>query len=659
MKEPTTNILVPKLLDKTSLYANNLKTRIKIDGIFNEFDESANVNFKKFIKLSQQRYKSVKSGTHLNNILNNQKQEIKELSDNILTNKFYNNNEIEKESKKLLKKMGIKENQDLFELRKDIISKTNSLTKVEIKNREKLLKNALKKRKRENKVLSYLPKQENKVKNNLSNLQRKMSIKYNGKIININELNDKKQFFDDLMKNDFSRLNKNFKDYITHLKDIKMKEQDEMTKRQSNREKYSFLNNFSPERIKFLSYYSFLNNFSPERIKFLSYREDDLNAKKPKKKDEQKIDIMRLMRYTKRGNKKWFKKGLKNKEFKQIPKFNPKQQQELKPIFKSINTTTNNFHKNKTDLENINLSTGQSNIYNKTDSNFFNNYKNTIKTVRNEADKASHMNQNFDTKMKTMENFFNTKNLPKIEEYDNIINHTHYFAHNKLSNNVTVNSLKKDKFGYDRNSLDNQKEIFESYNTAYLNKKIFWEQEDRKKELIKKNKEAEIEDTKNFLKEIKRIGRKPNFYTDPYSTRDSNINSLIQIFNETLTDEFYSKKKMESKVNEFNSLMEEKEKEKKLHEEYMNKMMIEEEKKMREKDISYQIFSKMKEKLRKENDEENKGEDIDFNYKLFLSKGLVSNKIKTDPYLDYKEFFQYEKEKQKRLNMENDINKFV
>ena len=642
MKEPTTNILVPKLLDKTSLYANNLKTRIKIDGIFNEFDESANVNFKKFIKLSQQRYKSVKSGTHLNNILNNQKQEIKELSDNILTNKFYNNNEIEKESKKLLKKMGIKENQDLFELRKDIISKTNSLTKVEIKNREKLLKNALKKRKRENKVLSYLPKQENKVKNNLSNLQRKMSIKYNGKIININELNDKKQFFDDLMKNDFSRLNKNFKDYITHLKDIKMKEQDEMTKRQSNREKYGFL-----------------NNFSPERIKFLSYREDDLNAKKPKKKDEQKIDIMKLMRYTKRGNKKWFKKGLKNKEFKQIPKFNPKQQQELKPIFKSINTTTNNFHKNKTDLENINLSTGQNNIYNKTDSNFFNNYKNTIKTVRNEADKASHMNQNFDTKMKTMENFFNTKNLPKIEEYDNIINHTHYFAHNKLSNNVTVNSLKKDKFGYDRNSLDNQKEIFESYNTAYLNKKIFWEQEDRKKELIKKNKEAEIEDTKNFLKEIKRIGRKPNFYTDPYSTRDSNINSLIQIFNETLTDEFYSKKKMESKVNEFNSLMEEKEKEKKLHEEYMNKMMIEEEKKMREKDISYQIFSKMKETLRKENEEENKGEDIDFNYKLFLSKGLVSNKIKTDPYLDYKEFFQYEKEKQKRLNMENDINKFV
>ena len=558
MKEPTTNILVPRLLDKTSLYANNLKDRIKIDWIFSEFDGSANMNFKKFIKLSEQRYKSVKSGTHLNNIIENQKQEIKELSSNILTSKFYNNNEIEKESKKLLKKMGVKENEDLFELRKDIISKTNSLTKFEIKNREKLLKNALKKRKRDNKPLSYLPKQENKVKNNLSNLQRKMSLRYNGNIININELNEKKNYFDDLMENDCTKLNKNFKDYLNHLKDIKMKEPDaSIPKKKSNKEKYSYL-----------------NNFSPERIKFLSYREDDLNAKKPKKKEEPKVDIMKLMRYTKRGNQKWFKKKLKNKGYKQIQKYN-KKQPELKPLFIPTNTTTKNFFKKKAKIGNIELT----NSYNKTASNFFNNYKNTIKTVLNEADKASHMNQNFDTKIKTMENFFNAKNLPKIEDYENIINHTHYLVNNKYSSNMSVNSFKKDKFGYDRNSLDNQKEIFESYNTAYLNKKIIWEQEDRKKELIKKNNEAEIEDTKNFLKEIKRIGRKPNFYADPYSTRDKNINNLIQIFNGTLTDEFYSKKRMESKVNEFNNFLEEKDREKKLEEEYVNKMMIEEEEK--------------------------------------------------------------------------------
>ena len=635
MKEPTTNILVPKLLDKTNLYANYLKNRIKIDGIFSEFDDSANINFKKFIKLSEQRYKSVKSGTHLNNILKNQKQEIKELSDYILTNKFYNNNEIEKESKKLLKKMGTKENLDLFELRKDIISKTNSLTRGEIKNREKLLKNALKKRKRDNKILSYLPKkQENKIKNNLSNLQRKMSIKYNGKLININELSDKKLFFDDLMKNDFFNLNRNFQDYLAHLKDINLKEQGEIQKKKSNKEKYSYL-----------------KNFSPERIKFLSYREDDINSKIPKKREEPKIDIMKLMRYTKRGNKKWYKQEIQKKGNKSSYKIN-KQQPILKSVFDSTNTTMTNFYKNKTEIE-------TNKNYNNTASNFFNNYKNTIKTVRNEADKANKMGQNFDRKIKTMEGFFKAKNLPKIEDYDNIINNTHYMVRNNLSTDIIVNSLKKDKFGYDRNSIDNQKEIFESFNTAYLNKKIIWEQEDRKRELIKKNNEAEIEKTKNFLKEIKRIGRKPNLYTDPYSIRDSNVNDLIQIFNGTLTEEFYSKKKMESKVNEFNNLLEEKQKEKKLEEEYMNQRLIEEEERRREKDIRYQILKKMKSNLQKVNKEEDKGENIDFNYKLFLSKGLVTNKIKIDPYLDYKEFFKIEKEKQEKENMENDNNKLI
>ena len=615
MKEPTTNILVPKLLDKTSHYANNLKNRIKIDGIFSEFDDSANINFKKFIKLSEQRYKSIKSGTHLNNILDSQDEERKELSENILSNKFYNNNDIEKESKKLLKKMGIKENQDLYELRKDIISKTNSLTKAEIKNREKLLKNALKKRKRDNKILSYFPKRQKKA-NNILNPDRKMSIKYNGKIINMNELNDKKKFFDDLMTNDFTNLNNKFNNYLDHLKNINLKDSSEVQKQKASKEKYNYL-----------------NSFSLERIKFLSYKEDDLNSKKPKKKEEPKIDIMKLMRYTKRGNKKWFKKELKNKTFKPFHK--PKKKQlELRPIFSPINSTDIN---NKYNID-----------YNKTTSDFFNNYKNTIKTVRNEANKAISLNQNFDKKIKTMENFFNSKKLPKIEDYDNIINNTHYLFRKNLSNGKITNSFRKDKFEYDRNRLDNKKEIFESFNIAYLNKKIIWEQEDKKRELAKKYNEAEIEETKNFLKEIKRMGRKPNFYTDPYSTRDHNINNLIQVFNDTLTNDFYSKKRMESKVNEFNNLLEEKEKEKKLEEEYLNQKLIEEENKRREEDIRYQIFSKIQENLKKEDVKENKGENIDFNYKLFLSKGLVTNKVNTDPYLDYKEFFQFEKEKQEK-----------
>ena len=111
---------------------------------------------------------------------------------------------------------------------------------------------------------------------------------------------------------------------------------------------------------------------------------------------------------------------------------------------------------------------------------------------------------------------------------------------------------------------------------------------------------------------------------------------------------------MESKVNEFNYLLEEKQKEKKLEEEYWNKKLMEEEQKRREKDIGYQIFTKMQENLKKESEESNKGEDIDFNYKMYLSKGLVTNKVKTDPYLDYKEFYKMEKEKQEKEKQEKE-----
>ena len=120
------------------------------------------------------------------------------------------------------------------------------------------------------------------------------------------------------------------------------------------------------------------------------------------------------------------------------------------------------------------------------------------------------MNQNFDKKIKTMENFFNAKNLPKIEDYDNIINNTHYLFRKNLSNRKITNSFKKDKFEYDRNSLDNQKEIFESFNIAYLNKKIIWEQEDKKRELLKKEQNECFEALFNYPpleKQIKELSK--------------------------------------------------------------------------------------------------------------------------------------------------------
>ena len=650
MKEPTTNILVPRLLDKINHYAKNLKNRVKIDGIFSEFDDSANLNFKKFIKLSDRRYKSVKSGTHLNNILENQRPEYNELSTNILSNKFYNNDEKEIESKKLLKKMGIKENQDLYKLRKDIISKTKDFTKSEIKNREKLVHNALKKRnlkeKDKKKGSTYYPKYKSSSKyiNNLSDEKMpKIKSRLQEKKANRDELLEKKKYFDDLMKNDCNKLNENLLDYKSYLKDVERtyKNGDPL---KLNNNKDNFGHNY---------------NFSQDRIKLLTYKEEEIIDNRPKKKEEPKVDIKKLMRYTKRGNKKWFKKELKNKSHKKLMPFKSKLAK-ASSVFKPANTTSNNFFKDENTANTLtNNQTRTDNFnFNMTSSTAFSNYKNTIKTVRNEADKVRYINENFDKKMKTMEGFFKMNKLPKIEDYENIIkNNTNYIENidnRKISNNYFINSINKEP-EFDRNRFEDQKEIFSSFNKTYLNKKVVWEKEDKKRELLKKKNEEKVEEIKKYLKEIKHLRRKPNLYVDPYSSRDRNINNLIKVFNKTLTGGFYSKKRMESKLNEFNNQLEMREKEKKLHEEFVNQQIYEEEKKRREEDIEYQVFSKMKENLRKENEnEENKeSENIDFNYKIVLSKGLVTNKIKIDPYKDYLEAYKLTKEKQINQSRQN------
>ena len=56
-----------KDLDKT------MKNKIRVNSIFSSLDEYTNKNFSKLINMSDLRYKSVKSGIKLNNILSIQK----------------------------------------------------------------------------------------------------------------------------------------------------------------------------------------------------------------------------------------------------------------------------------------------------------------------------------------------------------------------------------------------------------------------------------------------------------------------------------------------------------------------------------------------------------------------------------------------------------
>ena len=76
MKKENGYELVPELINKVNKYSDKLKDRVKIDNIFNEIDLYASDGFKQFIRISDNRYKCIKSGISLNDFLERQKKRI-------------------------------------------------------------------------------------------------------------------------------------------------------------------------------------------------------------------------------------------------------------------------------------------------------------------------------------------------------------------------------------------------------------------------------------------------------------------------------------------------------------------------------------------------------------------------------------------------------
>ena len=608
--------------------------------------------------MSEQRYKSVKSGNNLKNVLLKQQQESKDLSNKILTNNLYLDNDIEKESKKLFKKINKKENKELYQIRHNIIDKTKSITRQEVKKRQKYIKDYYKREGKnkkfnhtnykdiENNELdrTYKPRFKNISKNVLSaNKIFKRNESTEGK--EKEDFITKKAFFDNLVNKDHQNINNNISDYKEYLKDI------EKTKDNSINRIINSGNNFGHN-------YSFKFN----DIKLLTYKEEKKEDTKINKKENPEIDIVKLMRYTKRGNKKWFQNNLKQRSINRLNSFKNKFKKK-RTIFKSssainIRGKKNLLNKNKNEEEynkqNEN-SNNDINMMGATTSTAFSNFRNTIKTVKNEAEMIKYINENFDKKRNTMEGFFKRNALPKIEEYDIMFVTRNNFR--KVKNNKN-NDLKDENVINNKNNLNgNNKhniqdklvnmEIFEDFQKTYNEKKIKWKEEDIEKERIKQKEKELIEETKKYLKEIKQVKRKPHLYVDPYSKRDELINNRIKLFTRSLSGPFYSQKKMQNKLNDFNNYIELKEIEKKKNDEIFSKTLKEEEKKRREEGEEYKLMAKIRRNLAKDNSDRSDIGDIRLNYKFISTLKMCKNEDKDQPYKDYKEIIEIIKDKKK------------
>ena len=405
LKEPTANDLIPQLLEKFTYYTDKFKDRIKVDSIFSEFNDTARIELNKFIKMSQTRYKGVKSGNSLQNLYNNQKSKYEKLTNNILKDIFYNTNEIEIENKKLFKKPDKKNNQELIDIRNQIILKTKDFSKNELRNRERLSKIIERKKLNQYELLSrldfiYEPKSiKRKSPKKIQEVEKEETEDDENDYIE--PLEEQKNFFENLMNEDNKQFNDNLKEYKEYLNNLKLNYKDGDSLKKNKNEK-------KEEEQKF--------QFLTENVKLLSFKEEENLDLKPKKKEEPRIDVRKLMKYTKRGRrsaKYYSSRHYNNKLNKKNEKDNLKNKRpktSYKKNFIPYDSLYNNYNSNIDIINNIN----QNNTNNLNSTIGFSNFKNTIKTVKNEAEKSKYLDNNFDIKWNSMEGFFKNNNLKKL-----------------------------------------------------------------------------------------------------------------------------------------------------------------------------------------------------------------------------------------------------
>lgn len=355
INEESPNLIIPKLIKGSQDYTFNMNNRLRVNSIFSEFDQIANNTFGQFVDMSNSRYKSVKCGNGLENILLHQRKKYTNIAEQVNEDDIYiNNNEIDKERKKLLINTGVKKTKELHELRDQLRISTKDFTKMELRLRERLNQQIKKKKMRTNEL-----KTENETQTNDKNISA------------IRVLTDREQteeneiFVKELVDNDKKFIENNLNEYSKYLK---------------------VLQQSIPEGKKIPAKKEILESMPHtqlvhDSINFLHFQETKPPVIVVKKKVNNIVDVNKLMRFTKKG----------------------------KEELKRLNLTSENKteEKTSTNVEPQTTSTGTNN----------NSKYKTVNIVKTEANNCLYLDENFSQRRDKIEKKIGVQ-LPRLEEYE-------------------------------------------------------------------------------------------------------------------------------------------------------------------------------------------------------------------------------------------------
>ena len=451
----TANILIPSLISLFNDYNNNLRTRLKADTLFLSYDERSKKTFNKFIHLSNDRFKLMKYGGELNNIISNQMLNYSKINKDIQNDLLFNTNYSNAERKKLIKSVNKFKSKEIFKVRDELYETLKQRTAIDIMLREKqILQRKAQRQRNKLKKMST-----SKKSHNGSNENEKNKLFENG-------LDSAEKIVKDTIKEDQDNLINGMESYKNLLKSKKI-----------------IFNNFEPKKgnnNKFIKinkneFSDIESHLNENNIKILSYNEENSDIIEKKKDIDEKFDINCLYKIKKNCTiMNQNNKDNKNTNIYFFPKIN-------------INTETF-FNK----PENI-KSKQKKNMKSLT----FNNYdmKNTIKIIKQEAYNGEMLGEKFQNQKKIFDTYYN-RHFPKrffskIEKKNKLKQKLQ-----KLKDAVERGKTAKVK---KKRRLSNYERILEDYQKIYDKKKEIWKKEEKEKEIIVKNNEKKEQDIINFL----------------------------------------------------------------------------------------------------------------------------------------------------------------
>lgn len=476
MKYPNdVNDLINSLVVSFKEFDKSLKNKIRVNSIFSSLDENTTKNFNKLVNLSDLRYKSVKSGVKLNNIIKVQKPKYENLIEELKNDKLYSPNILEAEKAKLFKNSFTFKNKEIYDIRKKL--KNSLKLKQHILNFKKKMNPQSKDRK--SKLASIIKKVTNSayLKNFLEEKSKQKKLeKQNEKLL------------DSLIEGDCKHFNKKMELYHSFLNNIRTISENNKNKKNLKIDKRIFKDT--------------IQSINPNSFRALTYVENSSKREKNLIKKDFEFDI-RKIKNIKMSHDKNYNNTIKNKNQKTNENtFNnlidPNHTLKNKSIT-SYNFKSNNYSKTINNHKTYDIPGQKKNK--SLDVNKLSDFKNTAYIVLNETENGLFNEEKFTTKIDKLNNhykFFKTYNRINKKQIhdlnDKII---------KIPKDIDDEHKKKENIleikDYNEKNVDLIKRKFQE---IYEQKKKKWKKEDILLELKKERDKQNMFEIENFLFEV-------------------------------------------------------------------------------------------------------------------------------------------------------------